>query len=250
MNTEFYLKNPPIKEVALALYITSADFDSIFIEKFKNNILQDYPEILSLQTFNISIKDGKEISVSKKDNINSYSLSNTTKTEIWNVDINRILFSDKNKYEDFDNFLEKFVRKYSFVYSNLKEDAKVSLLALRYSNEFSFSFDKLQEIFSILPLFQQNYNNEFYASNISHMNVANIVNVNNERMTSLVNTMFRVNEVDNTKIIVNFDIEVKYNIDNANIMDIECLKRYLMEMRLFKNKIFFANFPKAKEVFN
>ena len=80
------------------------------------------------------------------------------------------------------------------------------------------------------------------------MNIANIINTKNDKMRAVVNTNFKLNKIDNTKININFDIEVNYNISEA-VLNEEKLKNYLFEMRDFKNKIFFANIPNAEEVF-
>ena len=174
-------------------------------------------------------------------------MSNENKNEIWSLDLKRILFSDKTKYTSFDNFLNKFSNKAHKIYNELNETT-TNLIVLRYSNEFSFKISELSENFAILPFFEQKYNNILYASNESYMNVINIVSSDNDKMSATINTKFVVDEIDSSKLLINFDIEIKYQINNK--INLEQIYAYLTEMREFKNKIFFSNVIKAREVFN
>ncbi len=247
---KFHLDNPPIKEVALALCIDSAKYDIDFIEKFKQENLKDFPNVAPFQSVNIKIKNNDEIQVDSVNKFNAYTLTNEANDELWNIDLNRILFADKTKYVSFDTFLDKFLKKYNLIYSLLNEDFNVKLIALRYSNEFAFKIQDLNNNFAILPLFQQQYKGELYASNASHLSVANVIDIGNSNINAMVNTMFKVNPMNTSELLINFDIEVKYSIENKINLNVENLTNLLSEMRIFKNKIFFSNVLKANEVFN
>ena len=249
MENEFYLKNPPIKEVALALYIKSPKYDIDFINNFKDENMQDFPNLLPFKSVNIQINDNEEIKVSEQEDNAAYTLSNKENNEIWNMDIKRILFADKTKYKSFTNFLNKFLNKFDILYSKLENSLSVDYIALRYSNQFSFKIEELNKNIAILPLFNSNYNKKQYSTNTSYMCINNILNSENDKMNARVNTAFAVNEVNAIELLINFDIEVGYIIQNNQITK-EQLDNYLIEMREFKNKIFFSNILKAKEVFN
>ncbi len=247
MDNEFHLDNPPIKEVALAIYIQNPRYNNEFIQNFKNSNLLDFPKNLPIKNINIAIDDNEGITVSTK---GICSLSNETDSEIWSFDLNRILYSDKTKYSNFDNYLKKFLNKFNILCTNLGENVYSNHIALRYSNEFSLKMEELDKNFTILPLFQQHYNNKLYALNTSYMCFANIVNAENEKMKASVNANFVVDKDDTAKFLINFDIEIKYDVDNIICQDTEKLKECLSEMRLFKNKIFFSNIINPRKVFD
>lgn len=250
MSTDFYLNNPPIKEVALGLYLRNPKYDIEFIKNYKEQYLADFKNELPFKTIDIKIGDGEEIEVKSQQNFGAYTLSNDSNDELWNIDLNRILFVDKTKYSNFENFLNKFLIQFDNLYENLGENLNCEMIALRYSNEFSFKIADLYENFAILPMFRQEYENSLYASNSSYMCVVNIVNSQDNKITATVNTNFIVDNVDTTKLLINFDIEVKYTLNKDVCLNTERFKEYLTKMRLFKNKIFFSNIIRAKEVFN
>lgn len=245
---DFCLDTPPIKEVSMALFINSDSYNTEFINKFKEKIKVDYPEESSSMDFIVDINKNNQFAITDS-NSSGYILENKKAAEYWNIDLQKIFFSDKGEYTNFKDYLIKFNKYFSIIRNEFNDNFSYSRIALKYSNEFEFEIEKLQEHFAILPLFQQDYKDITYAANTSCVVINNIVSNQNKNLSANVIAIFRVFEQIPTKFRINFDIDVRYILDAQKSFNENSFEKQIKEIRNFKNMIFFANVKKAKEDF-
>ena len=135
------LKNPPIKEVALDIAIDNyfsniSEIDAICVE-----IEKTYPN--KKPSFgikpSINVNNNKLESVSE---ITGYIFSNQDNTEILIIDKKRIIFVDRNKYANFENFYSKFKKVFEQI-NKIKPIQNPREMGLKYANVFSLEQDEV-----------------------------------------------------------------------------------------------------------
>lgn len=242
-NVRKNLINPPIKEVIIGisfeeLFKTPEDINDFYQKSF---LKDKYPKIDEIRT--ISFEIGNEPKLGKNLSIGSI-ITSEDDSELLHIEFNKLMFVDKNKYTDFDNFINKFTSIISEVLKLKSEIIPASDIGLRYINKFKLPLNKLNE-FHIVPTFTCYEQNEVYAQYINHLTMTNIRSAENENIFANVKTI--LGNANGINIDITFDIDVHLKM-MYNINNVENFYNEILQLKNFKNKIFFSNFDDAYKV--
>lgn len=238
------LENPPIKQVILGLELNGLFSSNENLDVFNNNFgLKDYyynPKKFDLYTVNFI--DKPEISQNTLEGIEYKSKDGC---QFIHMEANRLIYSDSNKYKDFESFYSKFCLVLNEIIKEFTGDVEVLGIHLRYINDFSLGIDKIQEKFRILPTINCINENENFAKIKNHISIYNLVADSNINMEANVKTVLRLLEKDKLNVI--FDIDTYYK-DNFKLSDTQKLGNLIQELKEFKNDIFFNNFTNITKI--
>ncbi len=241
------LNNPPIKQVVVGLIFESIfkSFDDI-VDFYENSKLKDIfskkekTQVMSFQ-FGDSLKLTQDILVGLK-------LTNDNNAAEFIIEPNRILYVDKNKYKDYETFINKFYSILNcFFNSNVKE-LKIQEMGLRYINNFNIPNSDIGKVFYISPNIHLTCNKQtqHYAKIANSLLVSNILNSENDDIFATVKTQYNPTKQSDL-INITFDIDTHLN-QKYTLNKIEDIKQRLNELKNFKNKIFFSNFENANNI--
>lgn len=239
------LDNPPIKEAVIGVGISCFSSNDE-IEDFYNNtdLHNDYPNKLSRKKILFSFNnEGHRIGQQEE----GYMLQKENE-ELF-VEKSRITLIDRNEYLSFDILLKKYQKiwnSFEKFISNKNKIFKVNDVALRYMNRFELpNPTKLKEQFLILPSIKlQDFDNEDIGILDEYLGSYSL---QSDRYKSSGNIQVLIKPTINNTVEIIFDIDV-HDVDNLP-QDFNGIKNTLFRLKEFKNSIFFANIPNAKNLF-
>lgn len=242
------LNNPPIKQVSAGLLFEPVfkSFDDIqsFYESSKLKELFSKKEI----TKTMAVLMDKEPKITQ-DVMEFLKLSNSENLKELYIDSSRILYIDGDKYDNFDTFSSKLYEILDVFFNNSIKELKLKEVGLRYINSFNLPQNKLGELFYVCPqinLTKDKNPNNPYAYMSNNLTISSIVNAKNKSITAIVKNMINLNKETPLLNIV-FDIDTnmckEYTLSKS-----EDLKQDFLDLKSFKNQIFFSNFENAYDI--
>ena len=150
-NIKKKLDKAPITEVVIGLAIEGIFNTPESIDTFyEQSTLKEHfmnKEVIKAVTFEISEKP--KIS---KDVSSGFAFTNADKTETINIELNKIMYSDKSKYVSYEIFIEKFGGILDSIIKFAKSPVKINEIGLRYVNNFDLNPFKLGKDFKTFSL--------------------------------------------------------------------------------------------------
>ena len=237
------LNNPPIKEVIMGvacegLFKTFEDIKS-FVESI--SISSDYP--VMDETHSIMFDIGFSPIVRQSNSI-GYRLSTKNESEEIHLELNKIMFMDKNKYDSFETFWRKFEYVLSKIFEYKSNNIEVQDLGLRYVNQFLFSNEQLSKRFYLKQSFGSNEGEKPFKL-LNSLYISQIQSVNDKNVFGVIKHISQPDNEVSTNVV--FDIDTHMN-KIINIENIDSLKNELLKLKEFKNTIFFSNFDDASTI--
>ena len=241
------LNNPPIKQVSAGLMFEPAfkSFDDIQLF-YKNSKLKElFPKQETNKTMAVLMDKEPRIT---QDVMKFLKLTNDKNLKELYIDPSRILYIDGDKYSNFDTFSSALYDIVDIFLGSIKE-LKIKEVGLRYINSFSLSQDKLGKVFYVCPqinLTNDGNPNNPYAYMSNNLTISSIVDVKNKNLSAIVKNM--TNLKPNTPLLnIEFDIDTNM-CKEYTLVKSEDLKKDFLELKRFKNQIFFSNFENAYEI--
>lgn len=234
------LKNAPIKETVIGLGISDYSFGDIKGNPIYSELSKIYTKIAPTYNGEFKIENGI---CSQNTQICGYSFCNKESTERVFLDNNRIAFSDKNKYENFDVFFKKFQKVFNIINKVLSTN-KFSVIALRQVNVFLLGQEELYDQKNMPIKFFPNfslYKEEpvQFAQLAQFSGTYNLQSQQDTRMKATIKSSLQfVGQPPKLQVI--FDINTLFDISKEN-KPLENIEDYLTNLRSFKNDIFFSN---------
>jgi len=235
----YKLKNPPIVEAIIGVQLNK---DYHHIKALKNiydaSLNKKYPIINNCTAnqigFNLEEKAGFEYKQER-----GLKLSNEDKNQIIFLEKNRVSLSQLPPYTSGDDLIEKYEEIWGFFSEHIKIDS-LKGIEVRYINKFELEEEKLEDYFKIkLEKGETDFEMPRERLVARYDTRSQRYNAN-----ATINTI--VQKINNEKVSIIFDIDThEFNVSYNNFGTI---KDTLYRLREFKNKIFFSNLPKAKEL--
>lgn len=235
------LKNPPIKEVVIALGVS----------KLFENISELAPVSQYLSTMFKERKESFKRDIVVDDNnvkdtklLNGYMFISENKKEFFNLEGNRIAFTSREPYTSFDVFFDKFAAILEGVLENKKDIMFDKKIALRYLNIFNVSIStELEKILKFLPNFATQLDGQYYAGLGNFTGVFDLSNNDpiakaNARVNLVLRPLPLKGSQDLAKLSIIFDIDTSKQIEEITL---DKIKENLKNLKDFKNQIFFSN---------
>jgi uncharacterized protein (TIGR04255 family) len=242
------LNNPPIKQVSAGLLFEAAfqSFDDILAFYNASCLKELFPKNEIVKTMAVRMENEPKIT---QDIVNFIRLTNCEKTKELFMDQYRILYMDSSKYVDFDAFSSKLYKILECFLKGAIKEFKLKEMNLRYINAFSLSEESLHEEFYIGPyinLTNDKNSDTPYAYMGNHLLVSHIVDAKNPRMTAVIKNTFEPASITR-KLNIIFDIDTNLRKEYT-VTRIEDLKEDFLNLKKFKNQIFFSNFKNAHNI--
>ncbi len=233
------LNNPPIKEVILGLMINEL-FNSekereLLCDKFKDL----YPNKETINSFSVQLQDKPQITESLE---NGIILSKADKSEQIHIMPNKLMYVDRNKYKTFDIFYNRYKTILSEVLATFKE-FEVYDIGLRYVNNFTLPITNMMDYFLIAPNINCDYNSNHYADIAGYLSAVNIASSVDRSIQGNVKTAIKAINV--SQLNITFDIDT-HKIQTCTISNLDNFKEQLLQLKEFKNSIFYSNIKKDK----
>ena len=237
------LKNPPIKEVIMGVACEGLfkTFDEIKSFVKSSSISTDYPVID--EAHNVMFDIGLAPSIRQSNSI-GYRLLPRDESEEIHLELNKIMFIDKNKYDSFDNFWGKFKSVLSKIFEYKGNQIEVQDIGLRYVNQFLFSNEQLARRFYLKQSIGSK-TGERYFNMLNSLYISQIQSVNDTNIFGVIKHILQPDNEVSTNVV--FDIDT--HINNTILLEnIDSLKSNLLKLKEFKNTIFFSNFDDATTI--
>ena len=238
------LNKAPIKEVVIGI-----SFDEVFhtiddIQDFYDKSKFKHSYNLTEELRAVSFEVGEESKVTR--NIaKGLSFSSDSNKENINIETNKLMYVDKNEYTTFDNFFNKFLTILNELLEYVKKPIKVRDIGLRYNNSFRLPFETLEHQFKIKSTMPVVENEEQYALYLNHLMMSNIRSMDNPDLLATIKTILKDSDGASLQVIFDIDVHLKNEYDLINLDD---FKDKALQLKNYKNKIFFSNFENAYEI--
>lgn len=230
------LIKPPIKEVIIGISYDGlfTDLEDIITLFESSSLNSNYDKTEEVKT--VSFEMGSAPKLSKNISV-GYVFKNKINDELIHIQLDKLMFIDRNNYTTFDNFIQKFI----FIITEIlkyKNNFDVKDIGLRYVNSFLFSNEKYKNNFKIKPTISLD-DGVCFAKQINSLNITNVSSNTNINMFASVKTIIETANDASKNIIFDIDthLQKKYTINNA-----ENFYNEVLQLKEFKNKIFFSNF--------
>lgn len=237
------LNNPPIKEVVVGILCEDLfkSFDEIN-SFFENSLLKDkYAKKEVIHSMALSM--GDEPKLGQQATVGIVICADDDNAKI-HIELDKLMFVDSSKYDKFDAFYDKFEFILSEILKYKNNDLKINNIGLRYVNNFLLSNEKLNEKFLVKQSIVT-CDNESFAFPLNSLFLTNIKSVTNSNMYAIIKIIREVATPVSARVV--FDIDT--HLEGAyNISDKATLKERLLDLKEFKNKIFFSNFNNAYSI--
>ena len=232
------LDNAPIKQVVLGLELNGLFSSNDAIHAFENIFpyKDSYNKRKRLNSVTVDFSEGPKI---LKNSLEALEIISADECQVIHIEANKIFYTDLNKYIDFDTFYNKFCPVLDEVIKHFGGETDVMGVGLRYVNNFKVPINEVNKKFKILPTINFKCENETYAKILNYFTITNIVADFNPSIEANIKTAFRALKLNKLEIL--FDIDTYYE-DKFKLKDINELKNNIMELKEFKNHIFFDNF--------
>lgn len=232
------LGNPPIKEVIIGLLLDGLFVNKDEIQAFYDNfsLKNKYVKQESITSVSFEIGNEPKIAQNIADGI---VLKTEAEDEIIQIEPNKIMFIDRNKYIGFNNFFNKFEAIIANISKMYNQEIEIADIGLRYINNFNFLIDDIDKHFIIHPTLNTNTEKCPYALKNNYLSVASIISTVNPQMFATVKTLFQI--ANPVTLNITFDIDTHIN-KTYKLNDLGGVKSKVLELKCFKNQIFFSNF--------
>lgn len=240
------LKNPPIIEAVIGINVDCFSDDAIIKSLYESTSLKElYPNtketkrvLFQLNPTGHNIAQGVEGYVCESEDEQLF------------LEKSRITLVDRNKYETFERLLAKYKiiwEQVSLFAAKYNLPLTASNIGLRYKNAFKLPLNEQEYLsyFSIAPQIELSTKKKNFASIGEFASVFKL-NSTTSNATAAIQVVYQI--INDNQIEVIFDIET--NMDISSQINFEVIKNTLYILKDFKNDIFFANVPKAKEIFS
>ena len=241
------LNNPPIKQVIVGLVFESIfkSIDDIIDFYEKSDLKGSFSKKGKTQVMTFQLGDSSKLT---QDVLEGLKLINDNNLIDVIIEPNRILYVDRNKYKNYETFISKFYNILNcFFKSNIKE-FKIQEMGLRYINTFNISNSDIGKTFYISPNINllNNEQNGYYAYIGNSLIVSNILDSENQSIFANVKTQYiPSSQLDLINVTFDIDTHLTQIFTLSEINDIE---KRLIELKNFKNKIFFSNFANVYDI--
>ncbi|MDR2427404.1 MAG: TIGR04255 family protein [Endomicrobium sp.] len=246
------LKNPPIKETVIGIGINNYFSGDLKNTPLYNELVKIYPKTIPTYNTDISIVDGK-IQNTNND-ICGYCFQSEEGKESTFVAYNRIAFVDRNRYESFDIFFNKFKKIFNLIQES-KPVKKCTQIVLKHVNQI---FLEQSELSTPIPKikFLPNFNTKTktnttaqWFAQLSRFSGSYIIqSVKNTQIKSFIDTSLQfVGNPPRLQVLFIIDTVVDVNNDLNALSNLE---DYMSQLRDFKNTIFFENVERDIKVFS
>ncbi len=238
------LDNPPIKDVVLAI-----TFDSLFDENNTVNLYANevqnktgFNKVNTMGSFQVHI-DAKT-GMQEVKSIENAFLQSRDKKQSFSIELNKLWYSDKSKYKNFDNFYRKIDKIYSML--NVNKNFEVREIGLKYVNSFCLPLNLLDRHFEILPIFNnQSKDGNYYSLVKKYSNNINVVSSKFEKVGAYVSIYYTAT--------LNADIKIDFIIDTyyKSLGEVKTFSEIYQKcsiLREFKNEIFYGNIFHIDEI--
>lgn len=242
------LNNAPIKEVIIGIAIEGLFDTPETIENFYNqSSLKDSflnKETLKAVKFEISEKPRILQDVSP-----GFIYTNMDKTETVAIELNTIRYSDKSKYISYEEFIQKFGKIVDNILLYTTKPIFIKEIGLRYINQFHLEANKIGNEFIMKPTIELagglENQESLYAAMNNYLSVANIQSIQNSKVFATVKTVYKA--LNPMLVDITFDIDT-HDTTSYTINNKEELKEKVLNLKDFKNLIFFSNFKNPYEM--
>ncbi len=238
------LNNPPIKQVIVGLMFEKI-FKSIddIIELYENSKLKEiFSKKEKTQIMSFQLGDSSKLT---QDIIVGLKLTNSNNSIEVLIEPNRILYVDNSKYIDYKTFISNFYNILNCFFNSSIKEFRIQEIGLRYINSFNLKNIDIGKVFYIRPTINltNRIQGNYYAYIGNSLLVSNIFNSENNKMFATVKTQYNpTNQSDLINVI--FDIDTHYTLEYT-LSKTEDIENKLIELKKFKNEIFFSNFENA-----
>ena len=244
MTSESKLACPPIIEVLIGIDIHPRDdLDADDLEKLSKTVEAGYPKKENFVTNELFFQlnpDGADLSKHHKNN--GFLLKTEDEKQIVRITPENFSFSRLAPYVDGVHLISEFKTIWG-AYCEMVKPVNIMRLGLRYINKFNLPLDEIDDNLKIRPIIGSGKNPLFLGGAMARYLITSPTFGSN----AIVNVILDVNPEDSTQISITLDIDVFQ--ENIEYYSLEALEAILNNLRMFKNEIFFANIPNAKELF-
>lgn len=231
------LKNPPIKEVVVGVLCEDLfkSFDEINLF-FEQSLLKDkYAQKEVINSMALSIDE--EPKLGQRATVGIVCLANNENSKI-HIELDKLMFFDSHKYDKFETFYDRFKIILSEILKYKDNNLKINNIGLRYVNNFVLSNENLNKKFLVKQSIETR-DDEIFAFPLNSLFLMNIKSSKNPNMYAIVKTIKEAHNPVSTRVVFDIDSHLDGTYNIANEID---LKEKLLELKIFKNKIFFSNF--------
>lgn len=231
----------PIKEVIVGISVKNLYSENEVIETFHENfsLKEKFSHFEATKSFTFEFQNEPAIA---QDIQKGIILSTENKTEQIIIEQDKLVYIDRSPYTSFEAFFEKYKVIVEEVRRLIQPEINVLDAGLRYINNFNLPMEHLHEALKVRPTINCQSEEGFFAYSDSYNSTANVVSLEDKSISAVVQTLFRVTEASTLNITFDIDARLASGFVLNNLYN---FYNDLSKLRVFKNKIFFANFPGA-----
>jgi uncharacterized protein (TIGR04255 family) len=243
------LPNAPIEEAIISLTIGKQKHASLqVVEAMCEQLKNTYPQRKNWKIKEFAFEESEGGSnVSQRERATGFVISSENQKKLLHLSQDTLSINRLKPYGSWDDFSADYKVAWDLFTETLKVE-EVSGLTIRYINSFSIPTAGWEEYLLMRPNLQSE--SVFDASTISMGEVFSRYMLVSERHMARSVVQLTLKPENNDSLWVIMDIEVASKTPITDYAGYHEVTDVLNRLRDFKNQIFFANVPKAEELFS
>lgn len=242
------LPNAPIEEAIISLTLGRQKHASLQeVEALCEKLKDTYPQRKNWKIKEYAFEENESGSnMSQRDRATGFVISAENQKKLLHLSQDTLSLNRLRPYGSWDNFSADYKAAWDIFTENLKIE-EISGLTIRYINSFPIPTVGWEEHLLMRPNLQSE--SDFDDSTISMGEVFSRYVLISERYMAQSVVLLTLKPEDHDSLRVIMDIEVSSKTKIIDYSGYHDVTDALNRLRDFKNQIFFANVPKARELF-